>query len=204
MPNGFSGISRSVGEVRGGAGKVLGSNGYKQVTQGLDAFFGSVSVARRFRVAIDESTYDLGTWANASGLSVTWDTCEYRTGDKWNHPLIYPGIPRYQRIKLSRAACHDSQTVQQWLRDTARRNKPLTGAVALVDWLGQATVTWELREFFPAGWGISEFNAAGGHVAMETLELAHTGFLDDQFAPDAATGGSAGTAVKASTAKGQP
>ncbi|MFJ5646114.1 phage tail protein [Streptomyces sp. NPDC093223] len=162
---------------------VLNSKGFKQVTQGLDAFFGSVSVARRFRVAIDKSAYDLGTWANASGLSVTWDTCEYRSGDKWNHPLIYPGIPRYQRIKLSRAACGDSQTVQEWLQATARENEPLTGAVALLDWIGQATVTWELREFFPVGWGISEFNAAGGQVAMETLELVHTGFLNDGFAP---------------------
>jgi phage tail-like protein len=159
-----------------------------QVTRGLDVFFGSVSVARRFRVAIDESSYDLGSWSSASGLNVNWDTCEYRSGDTWNHPLIYPGIPRYQRIKLSRAACGDSQTVQEWLSVTARRNQPLTGAIALVDWVGQPTVTWELREFFPAGWGIGEFNAAGGQVAIETLELAHTGFLDDGLAPGAPAG----------------
>ncbi|MEU8934287.1 phage tail protein [Streptomyces sp. NPDC048409] len=159
-----------------------------RLSKGLDTFFGSVSGNHRFRVAIDESTYDLGFWASASGLSVNWDICEYRSGDVWNQPTIYPGVPKYQRIKLTRGACGDSQTVQKWLSVTARRNQPLTGAVELINWLGQPTVTWELRDCFPAGWGISEFNAGGGQVALETLELAHAGFLDDGLAPDAPAG----------------
>ncbi|MFE8977716.1 phage tail protein [Streptomyces cyaneofuscatus] len=148
-----------------------------------DAFFGSVSMAHRFSVAIDRSHYELGDWASASGLHVSWHIAEYRAGDSWNHPLIFPGVPQYQRIKLSRAACQDSQVVQEWLTETAMRNEPLTGAVSLVNWQGVRTVTWELKEFFPTAWGINEFSAAQGSVAMETLEIVHTGFLDDDFAP---------------------
>ncbi|MFJ4966480.1 T4-like virus tail tube protein gp19 [Streptomyces sp. ADI96-02] len=148
-----------------------------------DAFFGSVSMAHRFAVAIDRSRYELGHWSSASGLNVSWQTAEYRAGDSWNHPLVFPGVPQYQRIKLSRAACRDSQIVQEWLTETAMRNEPLTGAISLVNWQNDRTVTWELKEFFPAAWGINEFNSSQGNVALETLEIVHTGFLDDDFAP---------------------
>ncbi|NEC23888.1 phage tail protein [Streptomyces parvus] len=147
------------------------------------AFLSSVSMAHHFTVAIDRSQYELGAWTSAAGLNVSWHIAEYRAGDSWNHPLIFPGVPQYQRIKLSRAACRDSQVVQEWLTETAMRNEPLTGAISLVDAQGTPTVTWELKEFFPTAWGISEFSAAQGNVAMETLEIVHTGFLDDDFAP---------------------
>ncbi|MCP9213163.1 phage tail protein [Streptomyces cucumeris] len=148
-----------------------------------DSFFGSVSMTHSFTVAIDRCEYELGDWASASGLYVTWPTCEYRSGDNWNHPLVYPGVPQYQRVKLSRAACGDSQIVQEWLTETSVRNEPLTGAIALVNWAGVPTVTWELKEFFPVAWGINEFSGADGRVALESLELVHTGFLNDDFAP---------------------
>ncbi|MFI2458155.1 phage tail protein [Streptomyces sp. NPDC019539] len=148
-----------------------------------DAFFGSVSMAHNFTVAIDRCRYELGNWASASGLTVSWQTAEYRAGDSWNHPLVVPGVPQYQTIKLSRAACRDSQVVQEWLAETSLRNEPLTGAISLVNWQGERTVTWELKEFFPVAWGINEFSSSQGAVAMETLELVHTGFLEDDFAP---------------------
>ncbi|MEU9704466.1 phage tail protein [Streptomyces sp. NPDC047981] len=147
-----------------------------------DALFGSVAMAHTFTVAIDRCQYQLGDWSSASGLSVNWQVCEYRSGDRWNHPLIYPSVPKYQRIKLSRAACGDSLVVQEWLSETAVRGEPLTGAVGLVNWMGDA-MWWELREFFPAAWNINEFNAGQGKVAIETLEIVHSGFVDDEFAP---------------------
>lgn len=148
-----------------------------------DAFFGSVNMAHNFTVAIDRSRYQLGTWASASGLSVLWQIAEYRSGDHWNHSLVYPGVPQYQKIRLSRAACRDSQIVQEWLTETSIRNEPLTGAISLVNWERKRTITWELKEFFPAAWSIEAFDSARGGVALETLDLVHTGFLDDDLLP---------------------
>lgn len=153
------------------------------LAKGLDAFYGTVSTVNNFTVAIDRCEYELGEWSSASGLSVEWQIAEYRSGDSWNHPLIFPGFPQYQRIRLSRAACSDSEVVQEWLNETSLRNKPLTGAISLVNWLGVRTVTWGLKEFFPAAWGINEFSSAQGNVAMETLEFVHSGFLNDDFSP---------------------
>ena len=68
-----------------------------------------LGLANRFSVTIDFSTYDLGSWAQADGLSVKWNVAEYRAGDggqrqRW----YYPGNTEYRPIKLTRAASADS------------------------------------------------------------------------------------------------
>jgi phage tail-like protein len=150
----------------------------------------TVGLAHHFVVSIDNAVYDFGSWSRAAGLSVKWDVCEYRTGDQGNAVQVYPGQTRYERIKLSRAACPDSATVQQWLAGTSLDCAPLSGAIHMMTY-GPAAfvpiVSWVLREFFPVGWSITDFeSSANGTVAIETLELVHTGFLADQM-----TGGSA-------------
>ena len=40
-----------------------------------------IGLANRFKVKIDNGTYDLGSWAKVDGLEVTWDLAEYRAGD---------------------------------------------------------------------------------------------------------------------------
>ncbi|NBH06056.1 phage tail protein [Amycolatopsis sp. SID8362] len=148
------------------------------------------SLAHHFVVKIEHGNYDLGSWASASGLSVTWSPCEYRAGDTGNAVWIHPGNTKYEHIKLSRAACADSSTVQKWLVSTSRGEQPLSGAVQLVDWQNKPVVTWTLKQFFPIGWSITELNAGGqSRVAMETLQLAHSGFLDDETS----AGGGAGS-----------
>ncbi|MEU7500968.1 hypothetical protein GTY41_07250 [Streptomyces sp. SID685] len=144
----------------------------------------NVAMAHRFTVSIDDSNYQLGHWSSASGLNVSWQKIEHRTGDKWNHPYLFPGFPEYQKIKLTRAACKDSVIVQRWLKETAMRNEPMSGEIALAIPDGEA-IKWEIREFFPSGWSISDFDAAQGKVAIETLELVHSGFLDDLYLPAA-------------------
>jgi phage tail-like protein len=152
----------------------------------------TLGLAHHFIVSIDNSSYNFGSWSRATGLSVTWDVCEYRTGDAGNAVQVFPGATKYQRIKLSRAACFDSAVVQQWLTSTSLNCTPLSGAIYMVSQAipspiaalptpGLPIVTWLLREFFPVGWSITDFEAsASGTVAIETLELVHTGFLDDQ------------------------
>jgi phage tail-like protein len=154
----------------------------------------AMGLAHRFVVTIDNSSYNFGSWSRASGLSVKWDLYEYRTGSDGNAVQIQPGFTKYERIKLTRAACFDSAIVQQWLVETSMACQPLSGAIymmttgipggvveSLPGLSGVPMVTWLLREFFPVGWSITDFeSSASANVALETLELAHTGFLNDQ------------------------
>jgi phage tail-like protein len=149
------------------------------VNAGMEMFSGVVSMNHRFTVSIDRSSYDLGSWAAAAGLSVRWELCQYRSGDQGNNCWIFPGATKYENIKLKRAACSDSAIVQSWLVATSRSAKPLSGTVQLIDWLGFPVVEWRMNEFFPISWNIAEFDASTAKPAMETLEIAHTGFLLD-------------------------
>jgi phage tail-like protein len=143
--------------------------------------FNEVGMSHRFVVAIDSGRYDLGSWSKVSGLNVTWSVCTHRPGDG-NEVWICPGATRYPNIRLSRAACSDSQIVQQWLCDTSRAHQPLSGSVKMLDWSLETVVEWKLKQFFPVGWAISDFESTGARPAVETLDLAHTGFLDDEIA----------------------
>jgi phage tail-like protein len=144
---------------------------------GMEMLVGNVSMNHHFAVRIDRSEYDLGSWASVSGLSVKWAKCEHRPGGAPNQVNIWPGIADYSNIRLSRAACSDSGQVQKWLTANTTTPQPLSGAIQLTDWMGFTVVEWRLDAFFPVGWEISGFNAAEGKPAIETLELAHTGFL---------------------------
>lgn len=142
-----------------------------------------VSMSHHFVVLIDNPTYDLGAWYRVSGLSVKWKSCEYRVGDQGNQSYILPGNTEYQNIKLSRAACADSQIVQAWLASTSLNPVPHSGAIMLMDFGGVPVVHWQLKEFFPIAWSIVDFDADAAKPAIETLELAHNGFLYDESMP---------------------
>ncbi|MGI8667144.1 MAG: phage tail protein [Jatrophihabitans sp.] len=149
----------------------------------LELLTGAVSMANQFVVFIDHSDYDLGSWSKASGLSVRWDFCDYRIPSQPNYVWLSPGTPKYTPVKLSRAACSDSNTVQKWLANTTSAmspHQPLSGAIQLIDMVGAPVVEWTLKEFFPIAWDIKEFDAGGNGVALETLELIHSGFLNSE------------------------
>lgn len=143
----------------------------------LEGVFG---MSHHFVVIIDNPTYDLGFWQKASGLSVTWDVATYRAGNQGNEMWIYPGNTKYQNIKLTRPVSPTSNVTQAWLNETSANMQPLSGAVALCSSMGVPIITWALYQFFPVSWQIGEFSASEARVVTETLELAHTGFLDDQ------------------------
>lgn len=138
-----------------------------------------LGLANRFAVTIDFATYDLGSWAQADGLDVKWDVAEYRAGDHGNDRWYFPGNTQYSTIRLTRAACEDSQTVKKWLSDTSFKWQPYSGTIVLHDSGGKPVMHWDLKDVMPVKWSITGFDAGASRVATETLELAHLGFLED-------------------------
>ncbi|MEV6601445.1 phage tail protein [Actinoplanes sp. NPDC051346] len=156
------------------------AGGLSTAARFMGGFLEITGVSHRYLVVIDDEKYNLGSWSRVSGLSVNWKVCEYRVGES-NEVFSYVGDPSYSRIKLSRAVCFDSQVVQEWLCQQVEEYRPLSGTIQLVDGLGLKIVGWDLKHFFPVGWSISELDPSRSTVAVETLELAHTGFLHDDM-----------------------
>jgi phage tail-like protein len=147
----------------------------------LGNFLSPVNMSHHFVVVIDNATYNLGSWSKVTGLKVSWERCEYRVIDPGNQLWVLPGSSKYENIKLSRAACADSEIVKLWLAATTMNPAPTSGAIALVDWIGLPVVQWNMNQCYPVAWSIVDFDADQGKPAIETLELAHGGFLDDSF-----------------------
>jgi phage tail-like protein len=141
----------------------------------------AVGMSHHFAVLIDDVKYHLGDWARVSGLSVSWQQLRHRAGDSRNRTVCLPGATSYEPIMLSRAASVYSRVVQYWLAQTSKNPKPQSGEIQLVDFAGLAIVQWRLEEFFPLAWSVDAFDAAGAKPVIETLTLAHTGFLDDDI-----------------------
>ena len=138
-----------------------------------------VGMNHRYTVLIDNFAFDVGDWSRVTGLSVSWQQIEYRVGEHGNQLWIYPGTTRYEPITLSRAAGSYSHIVKSWLAQTSNNPQPQSGTIQLVDYLGTPLVQWRLNEFFPIAWSVETFDASGAKPVIETLKLAHTGFLED-------------------------
>ena len=134
----------------------------------------------KFLVVFDDGDYDLGSWSRVSGLNVTWDVLEHRTGDS-NQVWTVPGAARYSKISLSRATCPDSSFVQDWLAETSKQPKLFSGCIKLLSWTGVPLCEWTLKSFVPIGWKLADVETKAATVVMETLDLAHTGFLADDL-----------------------
>jgi len=62
-----------------------------------------VGVANRFTVKANPGDWDLGSWAKAEGLDVTWEMPDYRAGDAGNARWFFPANTKYSAVKLTRA-----------------------------------------------------------------------------------------------------
>jgi phage tail-like protein len=150
-----------------------------QVQASLESL--TVGMSHHYAVLIDSVKYHFGDWSRASGLSVSWQQLEHREGDSGNYVQYLPGMTKYEPITLSRAAGPYSRVVQYWLSQTSKSPQLLSGTIQLVNFIGTPIVQWRLAEFFPIGWSIESFDAAGAKPAVETLKLAHSGFLEDDL-----------------------
>lgn len=147
----------------------------------------------RFHVTVDglgAGRTSLGAWSSCKGLQVDIKPIKFREpGHNGNEHLLYADVS-YPHIKLERAIDNTSFTaLQRWLATQLRAWLEPTGSAGAVVGKSSATIqlcdlamnvvaTWRLRGIRPAGWTGPMLSAKDSIVAMETLELAHEGFLD--------------------------
>jgi phage tail-like protein len=141
----------------------------------------SIGLANRFVVSMSgKSEYDLGSWSKAEGLDVAWDIAEYRMGDGGNDRLYFPGNTKYTNVKLIRGVSEETEKVKQWLNKNSWEMEVFAGSIQLFTTAAKKVTEWSLRDVMPAKWSITSFDAGASQVAMETLELVHRGFLEDE------------------------
>jgi phage tail-like protein len=142
-----------------------------------------IGLANRFTVTVEPGKWDLGSWAQADGLDVTWEVSEYRAGDAGNARYIAPAFTKYTAVKLTRAvSLEDSPNVKKFLgQNSFNHDVGAEVTIKLHDSFGKPVLDWTLRNAMVKKWGVTKFDAGGSAVSIETLEWDHTGFLDDEM-----------------------
>jgi phage tail-like protein len=86
---------------------------------------------------------------------------------------------KYDQVTLTRAMTKtDSAKVARWLSGCVDQSQGGTARITLKDAHNEEVATWSLRNVLPSSWKGPSLNAKDGStVAVETLVLAHEGFL---------------------------
>jgi phage tail-like protein len=116
----------------------------------------------------------IGMFTACSGLEIEFEVLQYAEGG--NHEFVHqlPGNLRYPNLVLSRGLT-DQDSLRKWLWKT--RNEPELKEVTLQFQDQKRTVlqTWTFADAFPVRWTGPTFAADSSSIAVESLEIAHSG-----------------------------
>ncbi|HYJ83084.1 MAG TPA: phage tail protein [Allosphingosinicella sp.] len=130
--------------------------------------------AFRFVVAIDQ--VQTGGFAKVKGLQRETKVDSFREGgvNDFEHKLV--SLTTYPNLVLERGLV--DPTLWEWHQSVVEgRVKHRTILVTLRDELGADAFGWIVQGAFPVKWGVADFDAASGQIAVESVEFAHHGLL---------------------------
>ena len=131
-----------------------------------------------FIVQIDDDS--LGHFQSCEGLGLEVVLEQREEGGNNGFVWQLPTRIKYSNVKLSRPVGKDSAKLTAWLCSFATGVKRQTATITALTGDCDPVATWNLGGVIPVRWSGPSLNADSPKVAMETIELAHHGFLPDQ------------------------
>jgi phage tail-like protein len=112
-------------------------------------------------------------FTEVSGLAVELGGEEVAEGGENRFVQRYPTRAKYPELVLRRGLLASSQLVA-WIRQCVEelRIEPKNLDVKLLDEEHQPLLTWHVVRAYPTRWAVSDLNAAGNTVVIETLQLS--------------------------------
>jgi len=133
------------------------------------------AATQRFSVEIDGSI--AATFSECSGLAVQIATQKYEEGGDNGVTLKFQGRVDYTNIVLKHGITESTDLFDWLLRivrgEYARKNvsvRVLTSDLSEIR-------SWQFKGAFPVKWTGPTLNTTSSSIAIETLELAHEGFV---------------------------
>lgn len=120
-------------------------------------------------------------FSEVGGLSVEVATEEFAEGGENRFIQKYPGRAKYPELVLKRGLLQKSE-VFDWIQTCldAHEITPKNVDVKLLNEEHQPLVTWHLAHAFPTKWSVSDLNATGNTVVVETLQMYYQYFTVDR------------------------
>jgi phage tail-like protein len=128
-----------------------------------------------FTVEIDGK--NLGYFSSCEGLGVEVVMEQREEGGNNGFVWQLPSRIKYSNVKLSRAVGKDSHLITEWLMSFVTEVTRKTACITAMAGSGDVVASWNLDGVLPVRWSGPSLNLDSPKVAMETLELAHHGFI---------------------------
>jgi phage tail-like protein len=137
---------------------------------------GDAAISPCFSVTVEGQ--ELGVFASCEGLGceVVVEQREEGGNNSFVHQL--PVRIKYPNIKLTRPLNRDSTAVAAWLSSMGGDIKRTTAKIDACTADGTVIASWKLDGVIPIRWQGPSLNVDTLKPAMETLEIAHHGFLE--------------------------
>jgi phage tail-like protein len=151
-----------------------------------DGFSGDVPISSRFLLEVDG--VEIGVFTEVSGLELKIEVHSHEEGGENNFVHQLPGRISWPHIVLKRGVTQ-SDALFEWVNKSAgdgfaaNGNKVTrhTGAITIIDSMGNRERAWEITEVFAVRWTGPSFNASANDALNEELEIAHHGFRSKTF-----------------------
>lgn len=131
-----------------------------------------------FTVEIDGA--NLGAFNSCEGLGCEVVIEQREEGGVNSFVWQLPTRIKYSNVKLSRPVGKSSAALTDWLVSFATGVSRRTATITAMTGDGQKVATWSLDGVIPVRWSGPSLNPDSPKVAVETIELAHHGFLPGQ------------------------
>jgi len=135
----------------------------------------------KFKFEIDGT--NIGAFTEVSGLAVQLDVEELAEGGQngYTHKLL--GRMKWPNLVLKRGVT-DTDALFEWLMTASgegltkesNKIKPRNGKISVVDAAGKTMRSWTILEAKPVKWTGPRLAASSRDLAIEELEVCHSGF----------------------------
>ena len=127
-----------------------------------------------YRVTIDGN--DAIAFSEVSGLSIQYETITYRDGLSYRDgPKHMPGLDSPINLTLQKGIVKADSYLLDWFKSIQLNTVDKRDVrIDLLNEVGEATVSWTVRDAFPTKLDAPSLSASSNEVAIETLELMAT------------------------------
>ena len=120
---------------------------------------------------------ELGSFNTCEGLGCEVVLEQRQEGG--NNGLVWqlPTRLQYPNVKLSRPLTRDTEKVAKWFASMTTGIRRRTAHIEARTGDGDTVAQWGLLEVVPVRWSGPSFSPESPKVAMETIEIAHHGYV---------------------------
>lgn len=124
----------------------------------------------------DGNNVELAQFRELHGLKSSTTVFELEEGGMNHRVHKLPGVSRWDNLVLKQGVCSDTLLLE-WRNEVLddEFSKRRNGTIVMYSSTGEAVRRYSFIQAWPVSWEGPSFNASNSEVAIESLELAHSG-----------------------------